>query len=210
MRRSLTAILPLALPVALVLAACADTSTSGMGTAGTTARADDVAYSDRPQVSLVENVRLNAKVMGIDKTARTVILRYPNGEEEAVTAGPEVRNFDQINVGDTVLAEYSQLTNIFARPAMSGSSATPTATQSTASDRARVGEMPRASSVQTTELVAVVEKIDPATRNVTLRGPQGRTRTVQVSPDVQGLEKVKAGDEVVVRRTEAIGLAVVR
>lgn len=206
MRRSLTAILPLALPVVLLLAACADTSTSGTSAAN----ADDVAFSDKPQVSLVENVRLNATVMGIDKAARTVMLRYPNGEEEAVTAGPEVRNFDQIKVGDTVLAEYSQLTNIFARPAMSGSSGTPTATQRIASDRARVGEMPRASSVQTTEIVAVVEQIDPTTRNVTLRGPQGRTRTVQVSPDVQGLEKVKAGDEVVVRRTEAIGLAVVR
>ncbi len=206
MRRSLSAILPLALPTVLLLAACADTSSSGTSVAG----ADDIAYSDRPQVSLVENVRLNAKVTGIDKATRAVMLRYPNGEEEAVTAGPEVRNFDQIKVGDTVLAEYSELTNIFARPAMSGNSATPTATQRIASDRARVGEMPRASSVQTTEIVAVVEQIDPITRNVTLRGPQGRTRTVQVSPDVQGLEKVKSGDEVVVRRTEAIGLAVVR
>ncbi len=162
--------------------------------------------SEAPKISVVENLRVTATVRGIDKGARTVTLRYPNGDEETVKAGNEVRNFDQIQVGDTVNAEYDRLTNIFTRPPLSGTSAT----EGSTFDRANKGEKPRATAVQTTEITAVVETIDPNARSVTLRGPQGRTRTVRVPPDVGGLENVKAGDEVVVRQTEAMAISVVK
>jgi hypothetical protein len=61
--------------------------------------------------------------------------------------------------------------------------------------------------VDTVEVTAKVEAIDPATRTVTLRGPDGGTRTLKVDERVRRLDEVKAGDEVVVRHTEALAIA---
>ncbi|HYG85706.1 MAG TPA: hypothetical protein VD978_05570 [Azospirillum sp.] len=198
MRRPAQILLTAALAIATTAAAAQTNWSGAVGPA--------TSDADRPRVVLVENVRLNATVTAMDKDSRTVTLRYPDGIEETVKAGPEVRNFDQIRVGDTVLAEYARQTNIFARPPLSGTSAT----ARSSFNRAQPGEMPRGTAVQTTEITAVIEDIDQAARRVTLRGPQGRARTIQVSPDVQGLENVHKGDEVVIRQTEAISLAVVR
>ena len=60
-------------------------------------------------------------------------------------------------------------------------------------------------NVENTEMMtATVEAVDPATRSVTLRGPQGNSRTIQVSPEVKNLAQVKAGDKVVVKYYEGL------
>lgn len=185
-----------------VLAGCAPASETAPPSAATA----PASVEPTPRLSMVENVRSAAKVRGIDKAARTVILQFPDGREEAVTAGSEVRNFDRIKVGDTVQIEYARLTNIVTQPPGGG----PGAIQRSSTDRAAVGEMPRASAITTTQVTEVVEAIDLGRRTVTLRGPQGRTRTVPVPPEVQGLETVKPGDEVVISRTEAATVTVMR
>jgi len=45
---------------------------------------------------------------------------------------------------------------------------------------------------------ATVEALDVKTRMVTLRGPEGRSTTLQVSPEVRNLPQVKVGDKLVV------------
>ena len=61
--------------------------------------------------------------------------------------------------------------------------------------------------VETVEVTAKVEAVDPAKRTVTLRGPEGGVRTIKVDERVRRLEEVKPGDEVVVRHTEALAIA---
>ncbi|GAA4255479.1 hypothetical protein GBZ26_28220 [Azospirillum formosense] len=185
-----------------VLAGCAPASE----TAPPSAVLAPASIEPTPRLSMVENVRSTAKVRGVDEAARTVILQFQDGREEAVTAGSGVRNFNRIKVGDTVQIEYARLTNIVTQPPGGG----PGAVQRSSTDRAAVGEMPRASAITTTQVTEVVEAIDLNRRMVTLRGPQGRTRTVPVPPDVQGLETVKPGDEVVISRTEAATVTVMR
>jgi hypothetical protein len=46
---------------------------------------------------------------------------------------------------------------------------------------------------------ATVEAIDVDKRMVTLRGPEGKAATLQVSPEVRNLPQVKVGDKLVVR-----------
>ena len=70
--------------------------------------------------------------------------------------------------------------------------------------------MPAAMRVDTVQMTARVEAIDYDSREVTLRGPEGRRRTVKVDPRVERLNEVKVGDEVVVRHTEAVALSVTR
>lgn len=51
---------------------------------------------------------------------------------------------------------------------------------------------------------AVVTGIDRQARTVTLRGEDGKTRTVEVSPDVKYFSKLKVGDRINVALTESL------
>ena len=57
-------------------------------------------------VTFSDVVDLAATVTAIDQDERLVTLRGPKGGEMAITAGPEVRNFSQLEVGDTIRLHY--------------------------------------------------------------------------------------------------------
>ncbi len=59
-------------------------------------------------------------------------------------------------------------------------------------------------------LTATVEKIDQATRMVTLKGPEGNTVTFRVGEEARNLDKVKAGDTVDVQYYEAVAWQVMK
>jgi hypothetical protein len=64
---------------------------------------------------------------------------------------------------------------------------------------------PEPVSVENTQtLTATVESVDLDKRLVSLRAANGRSATVEVSPDVRNLAQVKPGDNVVVRYYEAL------
>ena len=56
------------------------------------------------------------------------------------------------------------------------------------------------------KIKATVEAIDLETRAITLNGPRGRTITLRVEQSVKNLPQVQAGDKVVVRYNESVGL----
>ncbi|OYD80431.1 hypothetical protein [Azospirillum brasilense] len=197
-------IFPIQVTAALTLVATAATAQVPWDRAPADARTTALTDTDRPQVTLVESVRLTAVVTAVDKPSRTVTLRHADGGLEEVTAGPDVRNFDQIAVGDTVRAEYNQSTSIFARPPQSGASSA----EGQSISRAAPGEKPGGTAAVSQEATGTVEDIDQDRRVVTVRGPQGRTQKVLVAPDVQGLENVRQGDEVVIRHTAALTIVV--
>jgi Cu/Ag efflux protein CusF len=59
-------------------------------------------------------------------------------------------------------------------------------------------------------LTATVEKIDHASRMVTLKGPEGNMVTFQVSEQARNLDQVKAGDTVDVKYYEAVAWQVMK
>ena len=62
--------------------------------------------------------------------------------------------------------------------------------------------------MDTAEFRGTVEAIDHVKRRVTLKGPEGKTRTIKVDPSVKRLDEVKKGDQIVVRYTEATAFSV--
>ena len=62
--------------------------------------------SEPGKASVEQTVDVTATVIAIDRSTRDVTLKGPKGNWIIVTAGPEVKNFDQINVGDKVHARY--------------------------------------------------------------------------------------------------------
>lgn len=57
-----------------------------------------------------------------------------------------------------------------------------------------------------TTLTAKIEAVDHDKRTVTLKGPMGHTETLTVDPSVKNFAQVKAGDELVVKYSEAISV----
>lgn len=59
-------------------------------------------------------------------------------------------------------------------------------------------------AAQTVKATATVTAIDYATREVTLKGPQGNAFTIVAGPEVKKLEQVKVGDQVTAEYVEAV------
>jgi len=88
--------------------------------------------------------------------------------------------------------------------ALAGASAWPAAAQTAA---VMGGSAPgKAGVAATVKLTASITAIGEATRDVTLKGPQGNEVTVTVGPDVKNFDKMKIGDQVNVEYVEALTL----
>ena len=74
-------------------------------------------------------------------------------------------------------------------------------------DKAEPGQKPGRLTVDTEEISATVAAIEPTTRTVTLRNPDGSTRAVQVESRAK-LDKIDIGDQVTLRLTKAVVLGV--
>src|SRR5262245_64927930 len=63
------------------------------------------ALAQKP-VTETESVEITAKIEAIDRTSRMVTLVDKDGDSETIYAGPEVKRFDELKVGDTVTFRY--------------------------------------------------------------------------------------------------------
>lgn len=144
-----------------------------------------------------------AKVKAIDKNNRVVTLIYPNGQEEQIKCGPEVRNFAQIRKGDLVMATFLETLELF----VSGE-AIPSAERSTALARAPLGAKPGFAVIDSAQLSASIEAIDYPSRELTLKNAEGKLVTMTAGPEVRRLSEIKKGDTVVVRLVRAMSIEV--
>ncbi len=65
-----------------------------------------------------------------------------------------------------------------------------------------------AAMVDVVKITATVQKIDVATRMVTLKGPEGNTVTFKAGDAVKNLDQVKAGDRVTAKYMESVAVFV--
>jgi hypothetical protein len=162
-----------------------------------------------PGGSMVNTHQLNATVTGIDAINRRVTLETMDGNTRVIKAGPEVRNFNQIQVGDKVRATLvEQLVVFMRRPGEESTAQAPTSRQTTVTV-APAGEKPAVMAADTIEVTAKVVGINQKNREASLQFPDGTVRIVKVRPDVD-MTKAKLGDEVVIRSTEDMAIKVER
>lgn len=174
----------------------------GISLASDEAGEDDMGAGKR-DVVMAERTTVTAEVKGIDKAARQVTLQTPDGQTQTINVPPEAKNFDQIKIGDKVTMDYMRAVAVDIRP--TGASKPPT--EKAMVEVAPKGEKPSGTMVRTIDLTAKVEAINPAEHTVTLKGPEGNSRTLDVDPKIN-LEKIKVGDQVDVRFTEALAIKV--
>ena len=63
-------------------------------------------------VMATETVKTTSTVVAIDSATRTVSLRNKQGKVTDLQVGDDVRNFDQIRIGDVVTVEYKQALSV--------------------------------------------------------------------------------------------------
>lgn len=151
-------------------------------------------------------VEVRAKVVELDAARRTATLRRPKGDLVTVDVPAEVKNFDQVRVGDDVVVRYT--TAIAARIEPTTKSGIRERIESTAAASAPAGSLPAGGAARSVEALAVITALDRKTGSVTLRGAK---RTVKVAvPTGVDITKLKVGDEVRVVFVEAAVLSVER
>ena len=163
-----------------------------------------VAPAGEPGVVMADLTVVTARVEAIDKDKRTVTLKGSGGRSVTLKVGPNAKNFDQVKVGDRVKFQYLDTIALFVRKA----GTPPDAAEMQAVSVAPRGKKPMAVAVDTVEISAKVEKIDYKKRTVTLKGPEGNTRTIKVDSRVKRFGEIKVGDDIVLRHTEAVAVQV--
>lgn len=144
---------------------------------------------EKPSGAEGATIEVEGTVTAVDLDAREVTIKRTDGEEVVLEVGPEARNLDQVEVGDTVSASYFQGLLFYVEPAGGGK---PMRVVTTEAQRAPKGAKPSGAVTQWVELVARVEGIDAKARTVTLRGPHALV-TLQVADDID-LSTVKLND----------------
>ena len=143
-------------------------------------------------------------VVGIDKESRTITLKNEAGGEWVFTAGPEVRNFDQIKRGDLVLMQYYSAFVLALGPKGSGIKERASELEV---ERAKAGEKPGIRVTSSIFVEAKVKAVDKENRTVTVEGPE-KALVFEVSKEVD-LSKIKAGQDVEALYIKSYAVAVV-
>lgn len=156
--------------------------------------------TDKPAGYVIETMNATATVKAINSAKREITLTLDNGKTKKFKLGPEVRNFDQIKVGDKVNITFAEALGVFVRK----SDAPPSAEETDTVGLAPKGAKPGVLMANTTVFTAKVEAINYKKRKVTLKGPNGTLKTVKVAQEVKRFDEVKKGDDVTIRVTDAL------
>jgi hypothetical protein len=143
-------------------------------------------------------------VVAVNRDTREVTVEGPDGLRQVIQCGPEVRNFDQIEVGDHVLARYYRsLTYQVQRKG------TAEADQSIVQGvgRSVPGAKPGVVMGGTASLTATIVAINKSAGTVTLRNAEGREETI-TPRDQSNLDRVSVGDLVTFEYTELVAITV--
>ena len=119
-------------------------------------------------------------------------------------AGPDIKRFAELKVGDTVNARYYE--NVVVRVKQPGESDVVSSAKGTTGSEQVLPGGTRAKQVTIT---ATITAIDPAAPSITFTGPNGWKYTSKVQ-DTEALAKVKVGDKVDIVWTEAMLVSVER
>ncbi len=162
-----------------------------------------VAGTAPGKAGIAQTVKITATITAIDKATRDVTLKGPQGNEVVVTAGPEVKNFDQMKVGDHVDVQYVEALTLELKK---GGGMVVARTEQKGAVGAKPGEKPAGAVGRQLTIVADVVGVDPARQVVTLKGPQ-RTVDLKIA-DPEQFKRIAKGDQVEATYTQALAIAV--
>ncbi len=161
-----------------------------------------------PSMQTEKLEELSATVTSVDPKTRIIVLKADDGSTGDYQAGPEVKNFAQIKVGDKVVISYYR--GLAAEVMPAGTAASKDVQTLDVAGTAQPGEKPGAGIGTAIRATVVVEKVDTKANTVTFKRPDGssRTRTVESDEGKAFIKKLKPGDAVDVVYAEAVAVEV--
>jgi len=170
------------------------------------AQAEDKAVmtSSPGQATIAQKRRITATVEAIDVAKREVTLKGPKGKVVPLSVSPDVRNLEQVKVGDRVRLSYRIGVAV---ALVKGGDGIRERVETDAAAVAQKGARPGGVAVNRTTIVANVFSLNRKKNIVTLRGVSGQLVDVHVR-DPKALQDVKVGDQVVANITESVALRV--
>jgi Cu/Ag efflux protein CusF len=168
-----------------------------------TCNATASAHAGQRAVGAAATATVTATIKAIDSTNRLVTLTFEDGTVDTVTAGPEVRRFSELKVGDKVTFRYRESAVVQLRKP---GDATP-ASSTTQGITRSAGAKPGGTMAQQVTAKVTVEAIDAAVPSITVKTDDGRHMTYHVE-DKKNLEGVKAGDRLDITLTRALMVSV--
>lgn len=146
-----------------------------------------------------------AVVESVNTQSRQVLLRGEEGRMLSIVAGPEVRNLEQLAVGDVVRIDYYESVSV----SMADPSDNSPPEGAVVSTRAPEGATPGAASAASVRMIVEFISYNPQTAVATFRGPDGSVRTAQVNPALQDFAAgLQPGDRVDLTMTEAVAVSI--
>lgn len=160
------------------------------------------AHAQEPVVQ-GEVVELTAEIASIDHDLRVITLEDEDGETEEIYAGPEVKRFDELKVGDELTFRYYE--SLVSRIRKPGESAP--ARSGGPSIVRGTGPKPSATLSEQLTATVTVKAMDPGAPSVTVETENGRTMSFKIA-DKKNLEGVNVGDRVDITYTAAVMITV--
>ena len=186
---------PIAALVAAALGLAAGTAFSQANLSGAVATAPG-------QAKAVAVVDAQATVTAVDPATRSVTLQLDDGKTRTISVGQDVRNFDQIKVGDKVRAKYVESVSIELKK--DGKSVLGQTERSTL-ERSQPGEKPGGIAIREVSVIADVVNVDADKQLVSVKNDKGEVFELGVR-DPEQLKLVKKGDQVQATYTEAVAI----
>jgi Cu/Ag efflux protein CusF len=153
----------------------------------------------------MQAVKASATVEAVDPATRSVKLKNSRGQERTITAGPEVRNFDQIKVGDTVTIEFVEALALELKKAKDGKLIVGKG-EVKSLERSEPGMKPGGAATREVTAVADVVGVDSKKSKVTVKNDKGETFDLNIR-DPEQLKLIKKGDQVQATYTEAMAIS---
>jgi len=203
----------------LTLIGCAEKQAPHVGETITQAETEDgaVKVTQADSRNVLENgkiagadvtfIEAEATVDKINKKTRVLRIKTSSGDLTELTAGPEIRNFSQIKIGDKIKVEYL-LSVAFEVRKPTEEEVAADGTTSEVLARAKLGEKPAGGVGQGSINIAKVESIDKVGQTVTLREVSTNTLSQVKAKYPENLSYIKVGDSVVIKTVEALAIGI--
>ena len=174
-----------------------------IATAAVAQTADTYVVNQPGAVGAGQMISATGTIKAIDQKTREVTITGQQGREFVVTAGPEVKNFAQLKVGDRVDVHYAEALLVELKK---GGGAVVGRTEQAGVASAAPGSMPGAMVGRQVKVVGDVVKVDPAKQTVTVRGAQ---HTIDVNiRDPEQFKRIAVGDQLEATYFEAAAVDV--
>lgn len=151
---------------------------------------------------LLESYQTIARVIGVDATNREVTLLAPDGSRNTFKAVPQNTSFTRFHLGDTVNASVTRQLVVF----LSKDGAPPIDAQVALPSKLDPKHVLTSEMRQRT---AKVGALDLKHHRATLQFADGISKTFDIRKDVE-LAQVKLGDEVIIRTTSSVTMALAK